>query len=117
MIQKVEPSTIDRERRKTMIAVLPVEVATKITYVNPQQINPLKMAKKEWRTPTEPSKEKRKRKRLFFHKIRPYKQIKEERFETMGIRNFCKSEAINNDQQNEDTIIVPDMQDVPNQLE
>ena len=46
MIQRVEPSTIDRERRKTMIAVLPVEVATNITHVNPQQINPLKMAKK-----------------------------------------------------------------------
>ena len=33
------------------------------------------------------------------------------------IKNYDESEINNNDQQNEHTIIVPDMQDVPNQVE
>ena len=43
MIGKVETATINRERRKTMIAVLEVEVTTNITHINSQQPNPLKM--------------------------------------------------------------------------
>ena len=46
MIGKVETGTINRERRKTMVAVLAVEVTTNITDINPQQTNPLKMRKK-----------------------------------------------------------------------
>ena len=46
MIGKVETGTINRERRKTMVAVLAVEVTTNLTHINPQQTNPLKMRKK-----------------------------------------------------------------------
>ena len=46
MIEKVETGTINRERRKTMIAILEVEVATNITHINFQQTSPLKMIKK-----------------------------------------------------------------------
>ena len=46
MIEKVETGTINRERRKTMIAILEVEVATNITHINLQQKSPLKMTKK-----------------------------------------------------------------------
>ena len=35
----------------------------------------------------------------------------------MEIENYDESETNNNDQQNEHTIIVPDTQDVPNQIE
>ena len=44
MIGKLETSTIYRERRKAMIAVLEVEV-TNITHIKPQQTNALKMTK------------------------------------------------------------------------
>ena len=44
MIGKVESSTIYRERRKAMKAVLEVEV-TNITRIKPQQTNVLKMTK------------------------------------------------------------------------
>ena len=40
-----------------------------------------------------------------------------ERFETVEIKNYDQSETNNKDQQNEHTIIVPDTQDVPNQIE
>ena len=46
MIGKVETNTISRERRKTTIAVLEVEVTTSITHINPKEANPLKIAKK-----------------------------------------------------------------------
>ena len=46
MIEKVETGTINRERRKTMIAILEVKVATNITHINFQQTSPLKMIKK-----------------------------------------------------------------------
>ena len=35
----------------------------------------------------------------------------------MEIKNYDESETNNNDQQNEHNIIVPDTQDVPNQVE
>ena len=35
----------------------------------------------------------------------------------MEIKNYDKSKTNNNDQQNEHTISVPDMQDAPNQVE
>ena len=35
----------------------------------------------------------------------------------MEIKNYDKSKTSNNDQQNEHTISVPDMQDAPNQVE
>ena len=35
----------------------------------------------------------------------------------MGIKNYGESDTNNNDQQNENTIIVPDTQDAPNQFE
>ena len=57
------------------------------------------------------------KKQPFFGKIRPYKQGQKERFETVEIRNYDESETNNNDQQNEHTILVPDTQDVPNQIE
>ena len=50
MIRKVETGTINRERRKKMISVLEEEVTTNITHINPQQANPLKMAKKNGHT-------------------------------------------------------------------
>ena len=46
MIGKVDTDTISRERRKTTIAVLEVEVTTSITHINPKEANPLKIAKK-----------------------------------------------------------------------
>ena len=46
MIGKVDRGTINRERRKTMIAVIAVEVTTNITQINQQQTNPLKMTQK-----------------------------------------------------------------------
>ena len=112
MIGKVETSTINRERRKIMITVLAVEVTTNIMHINPQQTNPLKMT-----TPAEASKEERRKKRAFFRKIRPYKQSQEERSETVEIKNYDESKTNNNEQQNEHTIIVPNMQDVLNQVE
>ena len=45
-IGKVETGRINRGRRKTMIAVLEVEVTINITYINLQQTNPIKMTKK-----------------------------------------------------------------------
>ena len=57
------------------------------------------------------------KKRPFFSKIRPYKQRQEEKFETVEIKNYDESETNNNRQQNEHTIIVPDTQDVLNQIE
>ena len=46
MIGKVETDTINRERKKTMVVVLAVEVKANITHINPKQTNPLKMTKK-----------------------------------------------------------------------
>ena len=43
---KVETGTINREIRKTVIAVLAVEVTTKITQIDSQQTKSLKMTKK-----------------------------------------------------------------------
>ena len=87
MIGKVETGTTNRERRKTMITVLEVEVTTNITQVNLQQTNPIKMKKKEWPTLAEASKVERRKKRPFFGKIRPYTQRHGERFETVEIEN------------------------------
>ena len=68
-------------------------------------------------TPAEALKVERRKKRSFFGKIRPNKQRQEERFETVEIKSYDESETNNNDQQNEHTIIVPDTQDNPNQVE
>ena len=46
MTRKVETSTINREIRKTMIAVLVGEVTASRTHINSQQTKPLKMTKK-----------------------------------------------------------------------
>ena len=46
MIGKVEIGTVNRERRKTMVTVLEVEVTTNITLINLQQTNPIKITKK-----------------------------------------------------------------------
>ena len=78
MTRKVETSTINREIRKTMIAVLVVEVTASITHINSQQTKPLKMT---W-------------------KIRPYKQ-RQERFEMVETINYGESETNNNEEQNE----------------
>ena len=59
----------------------------------------------------------RRKKRPFSGKIGPYKQRQEERYETEEIENYDESETNNNDQPNEHTIIVPDTQDVKNQIE
>ena len=77
MIGKVKTGIINSERRKTMIAVLAVEVTANVTHINPQQTNPLKMTK--WPTPAEASKEKRRKERQLFRKIRPYKQRQKEK--------------------------------------
>ena len=109
-----QTSTINREIRKTMIAVLAVEVTTNITHINSQQTRPLKMAKKNGLHQLKLQKRKREKSNHFFCKIRPYKQRQEERFETIEVRNYGESETNNNEEQNEHTIIVPDTQDVPN---
>ena len=83
----------------------------------PSTNKPIKNEKKEWPTPAEASKEERRKERPFFRKVRPYKQRQKERFETVEIKNYDKSDTNNNDQENEHTIIVPDTQDVPNQVE
>ena len=83
----------------------------------PSTKKPIKNEKKEWPTPAEASKEERRKERPFFRKVRPYKQRQKERFETVEIKNYDESDTNNNDQQNEHTIIVPDTQDVPNQVE
>ena len=77
----------------------------------------IKNDKKEWPTSVKALKEKRKRKHPIFQKIRPYKQRLEERFETVDIQNYYESETNNNDQQNGHIIIVPNTQEVPNQVE
>ena len=77
----------------------------------------IKNDKKEWPTLAEASKLKRKKKQPFFGKARPYKQRQEQRFETVEIKKYEESETDNNDQQNKYTTIVPDTQDVPNQIE
>ena len=77
----------------------------------------IKNDKKEWPTLAEASKLKRKKKQPFFGKTRPYKQRQEQRFETVEIKKYEESETDNNDQQNKYTTIVPDTQDVPNQIE
>ena len=82
-----------------------------------QQTNPIKMTKKNGQTLAEASKVERRKKQQFFGKIRPYKQRQVERFETAEIENYVESETNNNNQQHEHTIIVPDTQDVPNQIE
>ena len=106
-------------KTKRMIAVLEVEieVTTNITHINLQQRNPLKMTKKNGQHQLELRKWKGEKSDHFFGNIRPYKQRQEERFETVEIKNYNESETNNNDQQNENTIIVPDTQDVPNQIE
>ena len=48
-----------------------------------------------------------------FWKIRPYKQRREEIFEKLEIQNYDENETNKSDQQNEH-IIVPDTEDVPN---
>ena len=42
MIGKVKTCTINRARRKTMIAVLEIEVTSKTTHINSQRTNPLR---------------------------------------------------------------------------
>ena len=73
--------------------------------------------KKEWPRLAESSKVERRRKRPFFGKIRTYKQRQEEIFEMVEIENYDESETNNNNQQSEHTIILPDTQDFPNQIE
>ena len=47
MIGKEEIGRVNRERRKTMVTVLEVEVTTNITLINLQQTNPIKITKKD----------------------------------------------------------------------
>ena len=47
MSGKEEIGTVNRERRKTMVTVLEVEVTTNITLINLQQTNPIKITKKD----------------------------------------------------------------------
>ena len=47
MIEKEEIGRVNRERRKTMVTVLEVEVTTNITLINLQQTNPIKITKKD----------------------------------------------------------------------
>ena len=101
MIGKVETGTINRERRKTMTVVLEVEVKTQHNSHKPSTNKPIKNDKKEWPTLAEASKVERRKKRPFFCKMRPYKQRREERFETVEIKNYDESETNNSDQQSE----------------
>ena len=82
----------------------------------PSTNKPIKNEKKEWLTPAEASKEERRKERPFFRKVRPYEQRQKERFETVEIKNYDGSDTNNNNQQNGHTIIVPNTQDVPNQV-
>ena len=67
----------------------------------PSTNKPIKNDKKEWPTLAEASKVERRKKRPFFGKMGPYKQRREERFETVEIKNYDKSETNNSDQQSE----------------
>ena len=46
MTGKEEIGRVNRERRKTMVTVLEVEVTTNITLINLHQTNPIKITKK-----------------------------------------------------------------------
>ena len=70
-----------------------MEVATSITHIHPQQINPSKMGKKELHIPAEASKEKWKEKRPVFREIRPCKQRQEERFKMVEFQDYNKSKT------------------------
>ena len=52
-----------------------------------------------------------------FWENKTIKQRQEERFESVEVKNYDKSETNNNEQQNKHAIIVPDTQNVPNQVE
>ena len=110
-IGKVETDTINRERRKTMIAV---QVKTYITQINSQKTKALLkvqkiMAHANWNFASGSDGGKP----PIFWKIRPYKQRREEIFEKLEIQNYDENETNKSDQQNEH-IIVPDTEDVPN---
>lgn len=110
-IGKVETDTINRERRKTMIAV---QVKTYITQINSQKTKALLkvqkiMAHANWNFASGSDRGKP----PIFWKIRPYKQRREEIFEKLEIQNYDENETNKSDQQNEH-IIVPDTEDVPN---
>ena len=66
----------------------------------PSTNKPIKNDQKELPTPAEGSKEKRKEKRPFFRKIRPYEQRQVENFKMGEIQSYGGSETNNNDQQN-----------------
>ena len=108
-IGKVETDTINRERRKTMIAV---QVKTYITQINSQKTKALLkvqkiMAHANWNFASGSDRGKP----PIFWKIRPYKQRREEIFEKLEIQNYDENETNKSDQQNEH---VPDTEDVPN---
>ena len=113
-IGKVETDTINRERRKTMIAV---QVKTYLTHINSQKTKPLLKVQKimvhaNWNFASGSDRGKP----PIFWKIRPYKQRREEIFEKLEIQNYDENDTNKSDQQNEHIIIVPDTEDVPNNV-
>ena len=116
MIGKVETGTINRERRKTMTVVLEVEVTTSISHINLQQTNPLKMTKKNDLHQLKLRKWKEEKRDHFLVKWDHInkdgkKDLKRWKLKTMTkARPIIVTNKVN-------TRIVPDTQDVPNQIE
>ena len=103
MIGKVETDTINRERSNNQYNSHKSSTNNLLKMTKKNDLYQLKLRK--WKG------------EKIFGKIRPYKQRHEERFETVEIKNYDESETNNNDQQNEHTVIEPNMQDLPNQVE
>ena len=116
MIGRVETGTINRERRKTMTVVLEVEVTTSISHINLQQTNPLKMTKKNDLHQLKLRKWKEEKRDHFLVKWDHInkdgkKDLKRWKLKTMTkARPIIVTNKVN-------TRIVPDTQDVPNQIE
>ena len=116
MIGRVETGTINRERRKTMTVVLEIEVTTSISHINLQQTNPLKMTKKNDLHQLKLRKWKEEKRDHFLVKWDHInkdgkKDLKRWKLKTMTkARPIIVTNKVN-------TRIVPDTQDVPNQIE
>lgn len=94
--------------------MIAVQVKTYITQINSQKTKALLkvqkiMAHANWNFASGSDRGKP----PIFWKIRPYKQRREEIFEKLEIQNYDENETNKSDQQNEH-IIVPDTEDVPN---
>ena len=94
MIGKVETSTINRERRKAMIAVLAVGVTTNVSHINSQQTNTLKMTKKNSPHQLKLQKKKGKKSYDFFHEIDRINKVKKKDLKRCKFKIMTKARTI-----------------------